>query len=85
MKNVSVLATFFLLGCVDVPGVPIDGQVYLCTVSDAHDGERLFQVERCGPWDDWSVPASELAEELAIPRRIHIDCQGTRVACAWEP
>ena len=82
---IAAWAAFLSGGCVDVP-VPIDGQVYLCTVSDAGDATPLFQVERCGPWDDWTVPAEELAAELSeSPRKMHVDCRGTRRACAWKP
>lgn len=87
-RIIAALALLKLTACVDVEGLPIDGQIYLCTFKDAATSEPLFEVERCGPWGDWTVPAWELAEEYqasGAPRSVTIDCRGTRRACAWEP
>lgn len=84
--SLAAWAAFFASGCVETH-LPVDGQVYLCTFRDAGTNEALFEVERCGPWDDWTVPAWELAEEYqetGAPRAVSIDCRGTRRACAWE-
>jgi hypothetical protein len=78
IKNINLGFIFLLAGCVDVPGVPVDGQIYECVVIDAADGRELDRINQCGPWDDWR-PAAELTQVL-YPGQ-DIDCRGTRIAC----
>lgn len=86
MKKMLLMLAL-VAGCfeVDMP-LPVDGQVYLCTALDQADGHAVFQVERCGPWDDWRPAAEGLDAELnAEGLHFDIDCRGTQKPCSWEP
>lgn len=63
------LLLLLLVGCTDPEPAP---QLYLCTVSDAHTGVPLFQVERCSLED----PALDISRALrTIPRVTTVSCE----------
>ena len=75
----SLLALVASCASVDLP-LPVDGQIYSCTVTYP---DRLHQLDRCGPWDDWRLVAESVME--SHPGSVGVNCRGTRVACSYDP
>lgn len=68
------------VACVDVAPLPIDGQIYECTLAEL-GGPVVDTVEVCGALSDWRPAAAELRD--AYPD-LDIDCRGTRRSCDYE-
>lgn len=84
MKKILILA--LLAGCVDEERFPSEpGLIYECAIIDAADGRELDRVNQCGPVDDPTVPAWEVADYYQHgggSRAATIECVATEVACA---
>lgn len=79
----KLLALVFLTGCIDGPE-PVDGRMYECAIIDAADGRELDRVNQCGPVDDATVPAWEVAGYYQAgggSRAATVECFPTKIAC----
>lgn len=81
----AILFFILLAGCVDERDpLEIDGRIYECVIIDAADGRELDRVNQCGPEDDPTVPAWEVAgyyQHAGGSRAATVECFATELTC----